>query len=860
MPNEQQANLPTPDLFDSDKAPATDAAAKPKARRAPRKTAAAEAGASLPEAAAVPDAAAPAPRKRKPKAVAEAAGTAEAEVPAVPRKKKVKADAGDEAATVGLGASGRRARSAARAAAGEVAAVAAPVVEQAEPAAPKPARKRSRTASAPVADGAPSVPASPAPVAAVEPRVRVDAEAPRAPVAAEPPRAETEAVRERPPRAPRREPVAPAVPAAVAEAAVQPSGERPPRDPAAQPGRDEPNGQRGPRSRRNRSRGAGNAQAPGNAQVEANGATDADAQPRTPAGQPQGGQPQRADGTPGSSKRRRKPRDRRGKREGRIDGAPAADTPTAVRSAGIPDFIDDDDEDDDFYPQGRATYADSQQIAKAQRDYFAAEALIDEDLDDDEVLKEIAAFRPRDRQLGNGAAKGTAPEDFPRMAREEAASVFEPPAGRAAIEHIDALAPKLQKVLAEAGIGSRREMEELILAGRVSVNGEPAHIGQRVEIADQVRVNGKPLQRRNIAKPPRVIIYHKPSGEIVSNDDPEKRATVFERLPQVKNGRWVSVGRLDFNTEGLLIFTTSGELANRLMHPRFGQEREYAVRCLPELTPEARRALIDGVVLDDGPAKVNGLMDAGGDGVNHWYHVTISEGRNREVRRLFETVGATVSRLIRVRYGEIELPRGLKRGRWTEASPMEAAFLCARLGIKLAGDAPHKGGGKQQRGGQQHKPREISPLDTMTEAMFGVSPVKGERSDLLTTHVLSARQNGGGQGQQQRRRGGIPGMPGMDGPPDGRPAGAPRGPKPGFPGGARGPQGKKAGGGFGSGNGKPGGAKFGGKPGAGKKPGKPGGVPGTVKAQAGPKPGGKPGGRPGGGKPNGPKGPRGPKL
>ena len=177
---------------------------------------------------------------------------------------------------------------------------------------------------------------------------------------------------------------------------------------------------------------------------------------------------------------------------------------------------------------------------------------------------------------------------------------------------------KLHKVLADAGIGSRRDMEALIIAGRVSVNGEPAHIGQRVLATDQVRVNGKPLARKPPGRPPRVLLYHKPAGEIVTQDDPEKRATVFEKLPKVSGGRWVAVGRLDINTEGLLIFTTSGELANRLMHPRYEVEREYAVRILGELTEEQRQRLLDGVQLEDGPARFAKIDDAGGEGANHW--------------------------------------------------------------------------------------------------------------------------------------------------------------------------------------------------------------------------------------------------
>ena len=222
---------------------------------------------------------------------------------------------------------------------------------------------------------------------------------------------------------------------------------------------------------------------------------------------------------------------------------------------------------------------------------------------------------------------------------------------RAAKQTQLAQSDKLHKVLADAGIGSRRDMEEMIIAGRVSVNGEPAHIGQRVLASDQVRVNGKPLARKAPGRAPRVLLYHKPVGEIVTQEDPGARPTVFEKLPKVSGGRWVAVGRLDLNSEGLLIFTTSGELANRLMHPRYEVEREYAVRVLGEVTEEQRQKVLDGVELQDGPAKFSRVDEAGGEGANRWYRVAISEGRNREVRRIFEAIGLTVSRLIRIRYG-----------------------------------------------------------------------------------------------------------------------------------------------------------------------------------------------------------------
>lgn len=245
----------------------------------------------------------------------------------------------------------------------------------------------------------------------------------------------------------------------------------------------------------------------------------------------------------------------------------------------------------------------------------------------------------------------------------------------------DVLQPKLHKVLADAGMGSRRDMEELIIAGRVSVNGEPAHIGQRIGPDDKVRINGKLVNRPKPNKPPRVILYHKPAGEIVSHDDPEGRATVFARLPKIRSGKWLSVGRLDLNTEGLLILTTSGELANRLSHPRYGAEREYAVRVLGELTPEQQDQLTTGVMLDDGMAQFGSLEYLGGEGSNRWYRVTLSEGRNREVRRLFESQGVMVSRLIRTRFGDVVLPSALRRGRWEELQPDMVGALMLRLGL-----------------------------------------------------------------------------------------------------------------------------------------------------------------------------------
>ena len=240
--------------------------------------------------------------------------------------------------------------------------------------------------------------------------------------------------------------------------------------------------------------------------------------------------------------------------------------------------------------------------------------------------------------------------------------------------------PKLHKVLAQAGMGSRLEMEKLIAEGRVSVNNEPAHVGQRVQYGDQIKVNGKPLRIRIDPPPARVIAYHKPAGEIVSHDDPQNRPSVFRKLPRLMNGKWQSVGRLDLNTEGLLLFTSSGELANQLMHPRFGLEREYAVRVLGALSKDEKQKLLDGVMLDDGPAQFGSIEDGGGEGSNCWYRVTISEGRNREVRRMMEAVGHAVSRLIRIRYGAMVLPHGLRRGAWLELDEADIRSLMRAAG------------------------------------------------------------------------------------------------------------------------------------------------------------------------------------
>jgi len=319
-------------------------------------------------------------------------------------------------------------------------------------------------------------------------------------------------------------------------------------------------------------------------------------------------------------------------------------------------------------------------------------------------------------------------------------------------------APKLHKVLAEAGLGSRRDMEDLIVAGRVSVNGEPAHIGQRILPTDAVRINGKLIQRRVSKKPPRVLVYHKPAGEIVSHDDPDGRPSVFDRLPTMRAGKWLAIGRLDFNTEGLLLFTTSGDLANRLMHPRYNIDREYAVRTLGTLEEGMRQKLLAGVELEDGLAQFSKIADGGGEGINKWYRVIISEGRNREVRRMFEAVGLTVSRLIRTRYGAMTLPSNLKRGRWDEMEENTVRDLLAAYGVeKKGGD---EGAAKGPRG-QKGAPRVERERDEPNGNRMDVS---NKNADPFPQAPRRGQGQGGFFGQ---------GRPGGQG--SGRPGGAPGG-------------------------------------------------------------------------------------
>lgn len=243
------------------------------------------------------------------------------------------------------------------------------------------------------------------------------------------------------------------------------------------------------------------------------------------------------------------------------------------------------------------------------------------------------------------------------------------------LEAQQAPAQRLHKLLATAGIGSRREMERLIESGRVTVNGQVAQVGEPVYADDVVRIDSKIVRLSFAPVLPQVLIYHKPEGEIVSADDPEGRASVFDKLPRVKNAKWIAIGRLDINTSGLLMFTTSGELANRFMHPRYEVEREYAVRVLGELTEGQMLQLTQGIELDDGPAAFDTIAPNGGEGANHWYQVVLREGRNREVRRLFEAFQMPVSRLMRVRFGPVSLPPRVKRGAMLKLEPKRVIAL-----------------------------------------------------------------------------------------------------------------------------------------------------------------------------------------
>lgn len=246
----------------------------------------------------------------------------------------------------------------------------------------------------------------------------------------------------------------------------------------------------------------------------------------------------------------------------------------------------------------------------------------------------------------------------------------------------DAVPQRLHKLLALAGLGSRRDMEQLIASGRVTINGQVAVVGAGVVPSDVVRIDSRPVRLPFEVTMPRILVYHKPEGEIVSQDDPEQRASVFDKLPPVKGAKWITIGRLDINTSGLLMFTTSGDLANRFMHPRYEVEREYAVRIFGELKEEQLQQLMQGIELEDGPAKFDHISSQGGEGSNHWYQVILREGRNREVRRLFEAFQLPVSRLMRVRFGPVTLPPRVKRGMMLELDQKEVLDLLEWAGME----------------------------------------------------------------------------------------------------------------------------------------------------------------------------------
>ncbi|MDO3386415.1 pseudouridine synthase [Gilvimarinus sp. SDUM040013] len=241
---------------------------------------------------------------------------------------------------------------------------------------------------------------------------------------------------------------------------------------------------------------------------------------------------------------------------------------------------------------------------------------------------------------------------------------------------------KLQKVLARAGLGSRREMERAIVAGEVTVNGKPASLGDRVSADDVLTYQGKAVRAKTEVSRRRVILYNKPEGEICSRNDPQGRRTVYDALPRLSGERWISVGRLDFNTSGLLLFTNDGDLANKLMHPSSVIDREYLVRIQGDVDDSMKRRLIDGVLLDDGVARFTDIVDGAGESRNRWFYCVVMEGRNREVRRLWESQGVRVSRLKRVRYGNIFIPSHVRVGQWLELNGKEIADLCMTADIQ----------------------------------------------------------------------------------------------------------------------------------------------------------------------------------
>lgn len=359
---------------------------------------------------------------------------------------------------------------------------------------------------------------------------------------------------------------------------------------------------------------------------------------------------------------------------------------------------------------------------------------------------------------------------------------------------------KLQKVLARMGLASRRDVESWIAAGRVKVNGATASLGQRVDLHDAIAVDGRLLKRTEAAEVVRrVLIYNKPDGEICTRDDPEGRPTVFDRLPRPKEGRWINIGRLDINTTGLLLFTTDGELANRLMHPSFEMDREYAVRVRGEVDDEMIERLKNGVMLEDGPARFTDIQQApGGEGFNHWYHCVVMEGRNREVRRLWESQGLVVSRLKRVRFGPVFMTSDLPMGRWREMSQREVDILSEEVGLKPIALPDMKAKAKEKIDRMQRKaakplprgerrPRVLRPSKeaTLPRGTEGSArgeqparkPRRTEESESGRGTPVADRPNAGSRGRGKRPEAGKGGKPApakRNGPP------ATEGQRPGF--------------------------------------------------------------------------------
>jgi len=292
---------------------------------------------------------------------------------------------------------------------------------------------------------------------------------------------------------------------------------------------------------------------------------------------------------------------------------------------------------------------------------------------------------------------------------------------------------RIQKLLSRAGVGSRREVESWIEAGRVTVNGQAPEPGQKVTVSDRIELDGKKLDLTSGSEVVRrVLIYNKPEGEVTTRRDPEGRPTVFDRLPRLKDHRWISIGRLDINTTGLVLFTTDGELANRLMHPSREVDREYAVRVFGEVDDDMLKRLMEGVLLEDGMAKFSDITPAGGSGINRWFHVTLLEGRNREVRRLWESQGVRVSRLKRVRYGPIFLPSRLSVGKWEELDQKAVDLLSRSVDLETVA-IPAK------------TPNEQAALDRKRNKQPGRAPRKtgGRKWDVATSKPASKPASSG---------------------------------------------------------------------------------------------------------------------